>query len=179
LDESVDLRGEMQRARDSLAEAAAETQDVVEARMRSIVKRLLALRYAAPVESIEEEQTRTENRQAFERGGQLGDRILGVDTSSSRQKYMDSLDWGHDRPKRVQEYVQKIADIFPATHLTSLLRSSEEYTAEELIEFYEAVKGEAKRSDYSGQPSGIDPSMILVKARIVHARRNSKSDSLS
>ncbi|MCX6656478.1 MAG: hypothetical protein NTY03_15365, partial [Candidatus Bathyarchaeota archaeon] len=83
MDESVDLRGEMQRARDSLAEAAAETQDVVEARMRSIVKRLLALRYAAPVESIEEEQTRTENRQAFERGGQLGDRILGVDTSSS------------------------------------------------------------------------------------------------
>jgi len=59
---------------------------------------------------------------------------------------------------RIYRYIKKLVDIFPAEHLTQLLSSSQLMTAEELVAFYEAKKGEAKQSDYSGEPTGIDPS---------------------
>jgi hypothetical protein len=59
----------------------------------------------------------------------------------------------HFMAVKIYRYIKKLVDIFPAEHLTQLLSSSQLMTAEELLAFYEAKKGEAKQSDYSGEPT--------------------------
>ena len=74
------------------------------------------------------------------------------------------MDLEYERPRRVLNYVLKIVDIIPVENLSKLIRDSQRLTADGLISRYEAVKGEAKQSDYSGQPSGIDPNAFRYRA---------------
>jgi hypothetical protein len=49
------------------------------------------------------------------------------------------------RSIRIQTYVEKLADIFPAEYLTHLLITSQTHNTEELIRIYEADKARAIR----------------------------------
>jgi hypothetical protein len=98
----------------------------------------------------------------------IGDMIFGGNSDIQIQFMKNNANWNRTRPVRIHNYVQKLADIFPPEYLTRLLHSSKNLRAEELINLYEADKGEAKRSDYSGIPTGIDLIQLRIKVTLVH-----------
>jgi hypothetical protein len=158
---------EARRVYNSLIFTAAKTKDEIDARMRNTVKDLLDYHYALEGEEIEDVEGRKAHMQAFLISSQIADKLLGVDSSNHRQTYKNAVNWNHERPRRISDYVQKIADIVPAENLTKLIRDCQRLTAEKLISRYEAVKGEAKLSDYSGQPTGIDSNAFRYIAKII------------
>jgi hypothetical protein len=162
----------MLQIKESMNSIAIKTKDVFDAKMRATVKDLLDHHYALEGLTVEDAEGRRAHMRVIEASGQIADKLLGVDGSNFRQTYRSKMDWDYDRPRRVLEYVQKIADIIPAENLTKLIRDSQRLTAEELISRYEAMKGEAKQSDYSGQPSGIDPNAFRIIARIRRKQDN-------
>ncbi|MGD0803515.1 MAG: hypothetical protein ABSA11_05505 [Candidatus Bathyarchaeia archaeon] len=163
---------EMIQVKESLNSIASKTKDVFDAKMRATVKGLLDDHYALEGLTVEDAEGMRAHMRVVEVSGQIADKLLGVDGSNFRQTHRSKMDWDYDRPRRVLEYVKKIADIIPAEYLTKLISDSQRLTAEELISRYEAVKGEAKQSDYSGQPSGIDPKAFRIIARIRRKQGN-------
>ena len=156
--------GEMMHVKESLNSVAMSTRDVFTAKMRATVKGLLEYRYALEGELTEDVESRQAQMQWFEGSGKNMDKILGVDNSNFWRTYRKNMDWEYERPRRVLNYVLKIVDIIPVENLSKLIRDSQRLTAEGLISRYEAIKGEAKQSDYSGQPSGIDPNAFRYRA---------------
>lgn len=156
---------EMIRVQYTLSITSARTKYKFDDKMRTTVKALLGYRYTLKGEPIYRE--REEFDWHLDNASILSDIIFRVDSSKQRQLRKNEVEWKRTRPFRIYTYVQKLADIFPAEHLIQLLRSSQRLTAEELIALYEANKGEAKMSDYSGEPTGIDPTKFKTIAKLV------------
>jgi len=150
--------------KESLNSVSMSTRDVFTAKMRATVKGLLEYRYALQGELTEDAKGRRAHIQALEDSGLMIKKIFGVDNSNFREAYKKKMNWDYERPRRVLNYVLKMVDIIPVEDLSKLIRDSQRLTAEGLISRYEAVKGEAKQSDYSGQPSGIDPNAFRYRA---------------
>jgi len=148
---------EMIRAHNNLSITAVKTSNKFDDRMRATVKELLGYRYALEGEPIEVARERRALLWHLENADRFSDALFGVDSSKKRQFMKDNYEWNRTRPLRIYNYVQKLTDIFPSEHLTRLLSSSLTHTPEEIISLYEANKGEAKQSDYSSQPTAIDP----------------------
>jgi hypothetical protein len=151
---------EMIIVRNNLTIAAGMTKGRFDARMRMTVKDLLGYRYSSLRVPIEVARGNWEEIFHLELAGILGDRLVG----NNPQKRMPSLGsislWNRYRPIRVYNYLQQLADIFPAMYLTDLLRTIMSHSAEETIALFERDKGEAIRNDYVGQPTAIDPTSI-------------------
>ncbi len=158
---------EMNRAHYFMRVTSVRTKDKFDARMRVTVKDLIRYIYAKESQPIEESSPQREFTWHLETAEKLGDLFFRVDSSSQRQFLKNVAEWNRNRPVRICDYVQKLADIFPPEHLTRLLLSSLKNTPEEIISIYEANKGEAKSSDYSGYPTGIDSSKLKSIATIV------------
>lgn len=167
----IDPMQEMEIVHDYLILVARKTKASFDNRMRVTVKELLNDRYPGKAENVEAARYREEFRQTMESAENLADALFGVD-SGKRRLYIGNIqEWNRTRPSRICQYVQKLVDIFPAERLTHLLISSQHLTAEELIEFYEANKGEGKQSDYSGQPTGIDPNAFRIIATRIRRKQ--------
>ena len=158
---------ELEIAHDSLLIVARKTKNGFDGRMRATVKEMLGYRY--PLKAVPAEKVRSgeEFTQILESSEIFSNLIFGTDSSKQRQFMKKVEEWNRTRPERINRYIKRLADIFPAEHLTQLLSSSQLMTAEELIALYEAKKGEAKSSDYSGYPTGIDSSKLKSIATIV------------
>ena len=161
-----DRVNERNLAFEELLDCLIRTEPKCNELMRSAVKDMLNASYpvkARLVQHIKDDEVMVS---AF----LLGEATVGlIGGTFSREKLAArraSMEWNKSRPRRVRDYVMKIAEIFPAEHLTELVTSSQMMNAVELIEFYEAVKGKAKQSDYAGKPSGIDTSKLYKKAKI-------------
>ena len=161
------MQREMIETHNVLSFTAVRTKNKFDERMRATVKELLGYRYALETKPIEETAEASEFRGHWENAIRLGNALFGGN-SKEIQFWKNNAEWNRNRPIRIYDYVQKIVDIFPAEHLTRLLYSSKNLTAEELISLYEANKGEAKQNDYGGIPTGIDQNQLMVKATFVH-----------
>jgi hypothetical protein len=157
LTEINQMQQEMIQAHNRLSVAAVATKSKFEDRMRATVKELLSYRYALVAKPIEENSEVPELMWHWENAMRIGDAIFGGGSENQMRALMER---NRTRPVRVNGYVQKLVDIFPAEYLTDLLRSSLNLTAEELIYRFEANKGEATHSDYGGIPTGIDQSQL-------------------
>jgi hypothetical protein len=164
LTEINQMQQEMIQAHNRLSVAAVATKSKFEDRMRATVKELLSYRYALVAKPIEENSEVRESMWHWENAMRIGDAIFGGGSENQMRALMER---NRTRPVRVNGYVQKLVDIFPAEYLTDLLRSSLNLTAEELIYRFEANKGEATHSDYGGIPTGIDQSQLRAKATFV------------
>ena len=147
---------ELEIAHDSLLIVARKTKNGFDGRMRATVKEMLGYRYPLKAVPAEKVRYREDFTQILESSEIFSNLIFGID-SSKQSQFMKKVEWNRTRPERINTYIKRLADIFPAEHLSQLLSSSQLMTAEELIALYEAKKGEAKQSDYSGEPTGIDP----------------------
>jgi hypothetical protein len=152
----LDPTQDMEIVYTSLLLVARKSKKSFDDRMRTTVKELLAYRYTLKTKTVEATREMESLTQGIEAIDILTDRIFGVDSSRQRQFRRNNYEWNRKRPVRIYDYIQKLADIFPAEHLTRLLRDSQHLTEEELITLYEAKKGEAKQNDYSGYPTGVD-----------------------
>jgi hypothetical protein len=162
--------GEMNYVKNSLQHAAAEANHIVDARMRSTVKELLAYQYAPTAETVEVVKEIDSFINIIESADIFSDIIFGMDSSKNREFKRRNYEWNKARPVRLYDYVQKLADIFPAQHLIKMIHSCKSMPAEELIDFYEANKGEARQSDYGGKPTGIDLSVFVSKAIVLRIK---------
>ena len=158
--EPLSMSLEFVSARNDLRLTAERTRGKFDERMRANVKELLGYRYADIGKPIELPSETRELMEHIENADILSDVLFGANNSERRQWKRANLEWYRNRPVRVYNYVQKIADIFHPEHLTHLLRTSLRMTPEALISFYEANPNEAKLSDYAGQPSAIDPNVF-------------------
>ena len=159
---------EMNEVQNTLRITAARTKDKFDERMRTTVKDLLGTRYALEAKPVEMIPEVRELVLHWENAMRIGDAIFGENSDKQIQFLKNNAEWNKTRPVRIYNYVQKLADIFPAEHLTCLLHSSKNLTAEEFISRYESNKGEAKQNDYGGIPSGIDLSQLRAKIRLAH-----------
>ena len=164
-------RLEMEQIKGNLRDAAKRTGPRFDYWMRYSVKEVLAYQYVLEGELVEDVRERESYFKTIETAGKFFDRGFGFDSSRQRESMKRRDEWNRDRQVRVADYVQKIVDIFPARSLTRLIHSSRNMQAEQLIEHFESVKGEARQSDYAGHPSGNDPSTLIAKA--IRIRRNS------
>ncbi len=151
--EPVPMSLEFVRARNDLRLTAERTRGRFDELMRANVKELLGYRYAEVGKPVEIPSGTRELVGHYENADILSDVLFGVNNSERRS----AREWDRNRPVRVYDYVQKLADIFSPEYLIHLLRNSLRMTPEALIDFYEAYQNEAKLSDYAGQPSAIDP----------------------
>jgi hypothetical protein len=163
-----EMRQELELAQESLFLVARRSKNRLDTKIRVVVRDLLEHRYSVELTPKEVEEGSEELFRGVEIIERLSDRIFGVDNTSLISKRRSLYKWNKERPRRVLDYVQKIVYIFPADHLTRLLRSSQHMTAAELIGYYEAVKGEAIRGDYTGIPSGIDPNSLRSIGKVLH-----------
>lgn len=169
----LDLRlQEMIQVRDNMSTTAAQTRERFDAKMRDTVKDLLSYRYALEGEPIEDARKRREFMQHIENAEILSDAIFGKDPSKSRL-LMKNYEWNRGRPHRIYDYIQRLADMFPSRYLLYLLRTSLNHTAEETIAIFEADKGEALHSDYSGQQTGLDYTTLPVVSKSVRKMNES------
>lgn len=162
------MQQEMIQSQNILSFTAIRTKNIFDERMRSTVKELLGYRYALEAKPVEQPPEVRELVWHWENAMKIGDMIFGGNSDIQIQFMKNNANWNRTRPVRIHNYVQKLADIFPPEYLTRLLHSSKNLRAEELINLYEADKGEAKRSDYSGIPTGIDLIQLRIKVTLVH-----------
>jgi len=151
---------EMVQVQNTLSLTAAMTKEKIDARMRATVKDLLRHRYALEPEPIEEYNKRRGKMLQVGIVDLFTDALLHVDSSNKRRDMYNYEELNRTRPLRIYNYVQRLADICPPEHLTHLLQTSLRMTPEALISFYEASQNDAKLSDYTGQPSSIDPNVF-------------------
>jgi hypothetical protein len=167
-----DLRlQEMTQVRNIMRTTAEKTKEKFDTRMRSTVKGLLIYRYAPKTEPADVERERRYHEAHFEIADIFSDIFFKVNNSERRQFMKEITEWARGKPLRVFLYIQKLADIFPAQYLTLLLRTSLKNTAEQTIAIYEANKGDALRSDYSGEPSGIDSAALPITVTVKAVRK--------
>jgi hypothetical protein len=156
LSETEKRRLELSKTIDYLKITITMSMSVLDDKMRKTVKELLGYRYM--LKPLSDKQKKIdEDRLLFINAAEFADKVFGTEPREwvkSRKSY----ELERDRPVRIYDYVQKIADIFPAEHLTRLVYCSKQLSPEALIAYFEAEKGEASGSDYVGEPSGIDPS---------------------
>jgi hypothetical protein len=163
-------RVEMSQTRSSLEDAARRTAARFDDWMRYSVKEVLGYRYAPNAESVEEAAEKDSFMQILDSADKFSDFLFGMDSSRQREWRRGNYEWNQGRPVRVANYVQKIADIFPARFLKYLLVNGRGLTAEQLIDRFEFTKGEARRSDYAGNPSGIDLSSFVGRGVVIKDR---------
>lgn len=158
--ESNAMFQEMVRVHDSLSGTAMRTKDKIDSRMRATVKEVINDRLIPVAEPAKKVRQGRELRMHFIIADAVSDALLGMDSSKQMQFMKNMEEWNRTRPVRIYNYVLKLVDIFPAEHLTQLLRDSLSHDAEETIRIYEPIKGEARSKDYSCEPTQIDPSSI-------------------
>ena len=166
--ESNPMLQEMIRVKNSMTMTSMRTKNKFDDRMRVTVKDLLDYHYAMEGESIELVNYRRDFMQVLERADILTDWIFRVNSSRRRQFMKNAAEWNGNRPIRIFNYLEKLVDIFPPEHLIDLLSSSLKHGPEEIISIYEANKGEAKLSDYGGEPTGIDLTAFKIKVNFIH-----------
>lgn len=172
-------RVEMSQTRSSLEDTARRTAPQFDDWMRYSVKEALEYRYAPFAESVEVAAEKASFMRTLDNADKFSDLLFGLDSGRQREWRRRNYEWSQRRPVRVADYVQKIADIFPARFLKYLIINCRELTAEQLIDRFEFSKGEARRSDYAGNPSGIDSSSFLARGEAVKAREPLKAKIIS
>src|SRR5690606_24209323 len=134
------------------------------------VKEVLEYRYAPIVEPAKVAAEKEAFMQILDNADKFSDALFGMDSSKRIEWRRRNYEWNQARPVRVANYVQKIADIFPARFLKYLLFNGRGLTAEQLIDRFELIKGEARGSDYAGNPSGIDLSSFVARGVVIKDR---------
>lgn len=107
-------RVEMSQTRSSLEDAARRTAARFDDWMRYSVKEVLEYRYAPIAETVEVAAEKESFMRTLESADKFSDFLFGMDSSRQRELRRRSYEWERGRPVRVANYVQKIADIFPA-----------------------------------------------------------------
>jgi hypothetical protein len=157
------MQGERTLAQNALIIASESSRDIFDDKMRATVKEFVGYRYA--VKSLTVEYAREKDKllgTAYAANIVTG-LVFGVDEREP-VKFMKNIEnWDRASSVRIYRYIQRLVDIFPAQHLTNLLRSCLKHSAEEVIMLFEVNKGEAKSKDYAEGPTQIDFSSITAK----------------